>query len=331
MSTGGTLSDEVIFTVGSAHYRLRDVVRAARVWGDFDDLLESVRQGIACVDRATEEGTLPPATEIEAAAAEFRYDRDLISADETHAWLGHWGLTLETWTRYLQRCVLRERWKTELAGLVSGRAVSRQKIDEAVRVEGICSGRYGRVAHKLAGRVAAHARAREEGALSDDGATWEPALELGTLDAALERLRAEVVTPMAIRAEVGTRHLDWVRLECECLWFRDLQVAREAALCVRQDGRELAQVAVDARAELQHIRFRLEEAEPTWRDHLLGARAGDLLGPLARDDGFVLLAVRAKALPRPEDPEIYRLAEAALLQRAIDREVASRVKWHRRL
>lgn len=48
-------------------------------------------------------------------------------------------------------------------------------------------------------------------------------------------------------------------------------------------------------------------------------------------DGFVLLVVRDKRMPSPDDAEIRRQAETSLLDRAIEHEVAQRVKWHHRL
>ena len=99
---------------------------------------------------------------------------------------------------------------------------------------------------------------------------------------------------------------------------------------MRDDGRELEQVAADARARLDRRRLYLEETEPAWRDHLLGARAGDVVGPLSQDDGFVIVLVRNKALPDAGDDDVRQHAEASLLRRAVEHEIANRVKWHLR-
>lgn len=321
--TSGTL----VFAVGATGYRVSDVVRAARAWGELAALAEAVREGLACFKRAAENDDLPTPEETEAEAAEFRYARDLITADEALAWLAQQGLTVEDWTQYLQRALLRARWASELADTASRYPVSDQEVAEILHAEGVCSGVFGQVASRLAGRVAVLERAREEKWLAEGGD--DP--DLTHIDAALERFRAHVVTPATIHAEVAARHLDWVRLECETVWFSDVQQAREAALCVRDDGRELGQVAADARAPLRERRLYLEEAEPSWRDRLLAARAGDLLGPLGQDDGFVLVLVRSKELPRAEDEDVRDRAEESLLGRAVDHEVANRVKWHHRL
>lgn len=321
----------MVFTVGPAQYRLSEIVQAARAWGDLDGLEEAARQGLACVKHAAETETLPTTAETDAAASEFRYDRDLITADETEAWLDRWGLSVESWTAYLERLLLRQRWADELPDLVSRHPVSQEEIAETLHVEGLCSGQFGRVAHKLAAGLAACERARDEGWLVEDAGATEDPMSPARLDAAIEQLRTHTVTPAAIRAEVAAHHLDWVRVDCELVSFADLPLAREATLCVREDGRELSQVAADARSVLHRENFYLEEVEPAWRDHLLGARAGDILGPLSRESSFVLLRVREKALPLPEDPAVRRRAEASLLDRALEQEISHRVKWHHRL
>jgi hypothetical protein len=324
-------SDEVVFSIGPAQYRLSEIVRAAGRWGDLTALEETVRQGLACAQRADQTETLPTDGEIEAAASEFRYDRDLIAADEMEAWLDRWGLSFESWTAYLQRLLLRQRWADDLSDLVSQHPVSQEEIDEVVHVEGICSGHYGRVAHTLAAQLAAYERARDEGWLAESDAAGDEPGAQSRLDAALELFRARAVTPAAIRAEVASHHLDWVRVDCELVSFADLNRAREAILCVREDGRELAQVAADARTVLHRANLYLGEVEPAWRDPLLGARESALVGPLSRDGAFVVLLVREKALPTAEDPDVRGRAEASVLDRALEQEISHRVKWHHRL
>jgi hypothetical protein len=323
--------DHVVFSVGPAQYRLSDIVRTAGHWGDLTALEQTVRYGLACVKQATETDTAPTSAEIEAAASEFRYDRDLIAADEMQAWLDRWGLPVEGWTAYLQRSLLRRRWPGELDRLLSGHPVSDSEVVEVLHVEGICSGQYGRVAHTLAARLATAERAREEGWLGDGGSPEDGPDDHALLDTAVQRLAAHVVTPQAVRAEVASRHLDWVRLDCELVSFADVHRAREAVLCVREDGRALDQVAADAGGVLRRGDLWLEDVEPSWRTQLLSARAGDVVGPLRGSESFVVLSVRRKVLPVLEDPEIRRRAETSLLDRALEQESAGRVRWHHRL
>jgi hypothetical protein len=322
------LVGEVVFAVGDTKYRVDDVVRAARHWGDLSALDAEVREGIACVKCAAETDRAPTAEELEEAAAEFRYARDLITAEETETWLERWELTVESWTEYLERALLRGRWASELEDIVSHYPVTREEIDRTLHAEAICSGRFGRVAHKLAGRVAAYEQAREEGWAPDQRVADDPASSLPGLEAAFQWFRDRALTPAAVTAEIASHHLDWICVDCQWVAFPDIQGAREAALCVREDGRELTDVAVDARADVGRARLYLDEVEPGWRDHLVSASTGDLLGPLAADTGFALVLVGEKVLPSPDDVGVRRRAEAALVERALELEISHRVTWH---
>jgi hypothetical protein len=92
------LFGQVVFSVGGEEYAWEDVALAAESWGDWARLRERVREKAACL-RRMEEGDEDPLTdeELESAADEFRYDRDLVSGDEMREWLERWGLTVENW------------------------------------------------------------------------------------------------------------------------------------------------------------------------------------------------------------------------------------------
>jgi hypothetical protein len=64
---------------------------------------------------------------------------------------------------------------------------------------------------------------------------------------------------------------------------------------------------------------------------LLAAQEGELVGPLAANGSFVLVLVRAKVYPEPDDPDIQRMAVRRLTEQAVARAVAANVEWHERL
>jgi hypothetical protein len=107
--------------------------------------------------------------------------------------------------------------------------------------------------------------------------------------------------------------------------------AREAALCVRDDGMALAEVATHAGAELREHSLVLEDAEGELGEALLSARTGELIGPLVLGDRFALVLVDGKVEPSLDDPEILRRAQEAARRRAIEREIVNRVTWHERV
>jgi len=120
-----TLLGQLIFCVGSEEYRWDDVILAAKLRGDWAGLEKELCEGMACVKRMDEAEEEIDAEELESAANDFRYERDLVTAEEAEAWLKQWNLTAEAWMDYIRRWVLRRKWADELAEIVARFPVTR--------------------------------------------------------------------------------------------------------------------------------------------------------------------------------------------------------------
>ena len=155
------LFGQVVFSVGGADYLWEDVVMAAELRGDWARLRQRACEGIACLRRWEEEPDALGEAEIESAANEFRYERDLISAEEMEEWLARWGLTAEGWMDYVRASLLRQKWSGDPAGLAAGSS-SEEEIEEDIQAEAVCSGELRRLANTLAGRAAIAAREADE-------------------------------------------------------------------------------------------------------------------------------------------------------------------------
>jgi hypothetical protein len=346
------LAEQVIFTAEGTPYHGADVVLAARAWGDWRLLEDEVRQGLACARHARATRRFLARRDVEAAADAFRAARGLFAAAETEAWLRRCGLSAESWMRCVRRDLLRRQAAGALAERASRYPVSQQRVDRHALAEGICSGHLLRFAEKLAGRAAVHAKVRQEAAAAGGAeelpaAAEGPAPDAGACDLlglspegcrerlealarveeSFRRFCAQLLTPRAVGRQIAARHTDWARVEVRSASFPDEAAAREAAACVREDGEELAEVAARARVAVRPERFYLEQVEPDLRGPFLSARPGDLLGPLRWGGEHRLVRVLEKTLPSEADPELRRRAEQLLLQAALDREVADRVRW----
>lgn len=352
------LSGRRMFSVGATTYVWEDVVLAAILWGDWAGLEHDVRDGLACLHRLEDiedEDEALLEEEVTTAAAEFRYARDLVAAEDTQAWLEQRGLTAEEWMDFIQRSVLRRKWAEDLETIRQEYPVDEDEVDEVILCEAICGGHVGVWTSRLAARAAVHASSVEENAGAGDGISedevrsvldalpaegQEPGLPdfarpadpgklaaLARLEAAWRRFAARQVTPAAIREQLLDHRLDWTRLHVQAIRLSNPDAAHEAALCVREDGRDPAEVAAEAGAEFSEGDWYLDEADPGLRDHLLGAQGGEVLGPLPTKDGFLVLSILAKQPPAENDPALLARAERALLDRATRREVENRVKW----
>ena len=260
-----------VFSVGGATFR----------WGD---VLADLAPGGA--------GPEPPRAEPADAEAEFRYARNLVSAEDTEAWLARWDLTVREWHDWL-------------GGRRDGDGV----------VDAVCSGALERRARELALEAAARVWAGEQ-------------VQLGPGRDCLDRFRDVVCTPEAIDRELGLHVLDWVEVVSDRLTIGDADAASEAALCLIEDGLTPGEVAVRSGARLSEERLVLADVEPALQARLLAAEPGDLVGPLPEGDEHVLRVVRAR---RPPDvtASLWRDRAADLVfGRACERDLAPRVEWH---
>lgn len=304
----GMLWARPVFSVGESTYTWADVAAFAQRGESWDRLLAEIREGVAC-QRA---GLVPDAAAVDAAGRAFRYQRKLITADEMEAWLARRSLDVAGWTDYLRRSVLR-------AEHVPRQPSSDEDVDELVWVTGWCGGHFERMALDLARRVAAHARL-----------TGEPPKTLDELDDVIDRFREEVVTQEAVEAVVAGRRLDWLRVGMQEALFAAEGAAREAVLSMRYD--ELPMSEVCGRAGARHaVRMaRLEELDTPLRDVVLAAPEGEVVGPVAQGDGFVVVLVESKTVPSADDADVRARASDVVAANALRHEVAERVQWHDR-
>jgi hypothetical protein len=296
MSSLTSVFERPVFSVGSRQFRWTDIVGAA----DWDLLRRQAAQGVAALAEVEIVDS-----DLEQESARFRYERNLVAGEEMEAWLARWELSVREWRDYLRRAMARDRAQSsELA----------EADDRLVWIEAVCSGALERLAEDAAARAAA-----------------ADSLQDQDLDRAFERFLAGAVAHRILESVLDMRKADWLRVDCRTLVFDTEAAAREAALCVRDDGMALSEVAAQAGVEIREHSLHLEDAQGELGNALLSAKTGELLGPLPLADRFALVLVDGKVEPSLDDPEILRRVQEAARKRAIEREVVNRVTWHERV
>jgi hypothetical protein len=106
--------DEFVFAVGGTDYQWIDVALAAMARGDWAAFERRLEEGLASAAQAERHGSAPSADDLEAAANDFRYERELIAAAEINAWLERFELSVDNWMFCLARELLRGRYLTSL-------------------------------------------------------------------------------------------------------------------------------------------------------------------------------------------------------------------------
>ena len=344
---GPDLAARDAFTAGATTYRWADVFVAAHLRGDWAELEDRARAGLAAEAGAAGGGTAP---DIEGLAAAWRYERDLLTADDLEAWLQARGLGLGDWAVYLRRTALR-------AGTSGSGSVDADRLAGAVALEGICSGTFTTWADRLAGQAALHERVREElgtsppwctdpapagldeaaAGLGPDGLCGVPAdvyreraRLVACVRASAHRCIDELTGPAELERVVRSRRLEWTRVDLLVAVVDDLEAARELLLLVRLDGVAVEEAARLAGASVEARSSYLDEAGDGLVRLLTGAGPGDLLGPVALDGGHLVVQVTARVEPSIDQPAVADRASGLIVQRALAREVRDRVRWHER-
>jgi len=290
-----------VFTVDGDVYRWDDVVRFAKLRGDWDAILADVAAGLSA------RGDAVGPDEIDEAARSFRRERRLLAADELAEWLDRRGLTADEWLAYLRRTLARERVRDVGAALPAD-------VDDYSWAEAICSGRLEELARTLAKLVAV-----------------APTVPFGELDAAYEEFALGAATEDAVAREIATARMDWIRIRYAAALFGDEEAAAEAVLCVHEDGQPFADVAETAGVAIEEHDVWLEEADPALAPRLVAARPGELVAPLETSDGVLVAEVLEKMPVRQDDPLVRARAAAVVAERTASRLVTDRVVWNEQL
>lgn len=342
-----------MFSVGGRSYDRGDILVAAVLRGEWTALEQTLRRGLSCVRRAGDDGHEVPERDLEAAAQEFRYKRNLITAQETEAWLERSRLTFEDWSAYLERSLLMEARSAENADVGLQYPIPDEEVNDQLYAEAVCSGALERFAETLASRAAIFERAMtrepagapelEPSRLSEAaheiahtfGPSGEPASEewtariaaMARIEATFQAFARAAVNPSSLRARIDRHRTDWIRVDWRHVSWPEEQGAKEAALCVRHDGESLDDVAARAGFSVRRETAFLDEVDAAIRGAVLGARPMDLLGPVRASGGFLLALVEGRMAPSEDDAEVRRRAEGEVVM-ALVADAKKHVRWH---
>ena len=345
------LAGAPVFSAGGFTFYWEDVILAGAAWGSWALLERDLRSGRALLARAAAENSLPSRAELDAAITSFRYERNLISAQETRDWLARWNLAPGDWFNYLRRQLVQARI---IGGSDPDDDGSLSTPSRQLYVDAVCSGTLERLARNLAIRAACLAVDRQVSPTQLDAANTDPlswtdddvVLQMGCrlgvppsrgrerlsllaqVERSYDRFRARSRDGQALAREVASHALEWTRIACEIVTFDDQTAAREALLCLRADGRTLREVASAANRPATSECIYLDESSGI-ADQLLGARRGDVIGPVAAHGRFVVIEVHERVPVSCGDPDIIRRAESSILNRLAATDLAPLIRWQK--
>ena len=316
--------DVIVCACGTQEYTAGDAVDAAVFRGELEQKWQAFLRHVAAEERADELELELDESAISAAAEEFRYRHDLITAEETEKWLANRGLTFEDFSDYFARqyCVgaVGEDLSPERIGYTS----AAPELRDLFLAELIFSGALEEITTKLMWRLAARCAGNEptSEAIAAEKRKFltriaiEPALltswleemgrdsqwldEMLAVEAAYKAHCDAVLVPEARQRELMAVRLRLTRFEIERIELESHDAAREALFCVREDGMSMEEVATDGRYPYRRANFLLEDLPADAQQKYLSVSQGDLLEPMPHNDGFELCRVieKSRALAR---------------------------------
>jgi hypothetical protein len=336
-----------VFTCGENSYTDRDVIDAAFFRGELDSTWKELLRGVECENQSGD-ADMDDAT-IDAAVEKFRYDHDLITAEEVEQWLEARGLTMDDFGEYFARHYWGNKSPETQAPETIDYVSAPQEMRALLRAELILSDEFDRMAARLSWRAAGGQAVKEdvdlgkertelfkragitEGTLSN----WLSGLgrdekwlnEMLRLEAIHNRIRAELLTPQNRQRELSGMRLPLTRLDIEMMELESKDAASEASLCVTVDGLTMEEVAKEGRYPFRQQHLLVEDVEPDLQQKFLSVTAGSVIDPIPRGDGFQLCRIVKKTEPDPNDPVVQERVDKRLLDLHFSELVSNHIQW----
>ncbi len=266
------IAQKVIFLCENRPVTGRDIVDAAIFRGELETEWKYLLRLLAAERRADEQNLEFDDDAIDTAAEQFRYQHDLITAEETEQWLAQRGLTLGEFSAYFVRNYWGNKWddvEAEPLDYFSAPNDTRKMLVDEL----LLSGELDRMAERFSRRISskcefgdapadAAAIAAERAAFLERSGIGEEELpgwlekvgrdrewleEALAMEAIYRKSQGALLSQQARERQLSALRLPLTRFEVETIELDSLDAAREALLCAREDGMSMEEVAAEGR------------------------------------------------------------------------------------
>jgi hypothetical protein len=342
-----------VFRCGNRPFTINDVIAAAYVRGELDPVSQRLSRSIAAERRAAGMDLSADEEELQKMPEEFRYQRDLITGEETERWLGERGLTLDDFSGYFTRRYWAETLDEEFGPDGIDHPLTDPEWRDLLIVDLFLSGEFDRLAMELSWRVAAGEAAKDAepdpGLIVDGRAHFmdRNKLDAATLNQKLaeagcdqqwfdEMLKIEaiyrqqcdaVLTDEAVKSEIKTHRIEFTLADVEMIDLESSDAAAEALLCAREDGEPFDEIAREGGYPYSRTRILIAELPDGMQQRFLCAAPGEVLDPMPRGDGFQLCRILEKIEPGMDDPEIRNRVQKRIIQRHFLDLASRHIHW----
>jgi hypothetical protein len=337
MNPSPQLGSTALFLAGGLAYTVDDAIASAAFRGALDAAIAETLALAAAEERAEEQDVEVGSDVLQASSESFRHEHDLISAGETEEWLECRGMTADDFGGWLYQRLCREL--NGLGDTSNKELAIPARFPDLLRVHLWLSGQMNELVEQFSRRVAADLEIAKRGetvssepvmgnflqrhrldkrALSG----WLAALgrdhswlaEAVRIEAAFDRLASMALTEEARAHQLASMQLSLARIEVETLDLDSEAAAREAFLCVRDDGATLSEMALETGYRAERAQIWLDLLDDPVSQRLLSAAEGEVVGPIERAGRFKVYQVLRKLKPAVTDPAVAHRVD----QRIVD-------------
>jgi len=345
----------VVLTRGNCEFTVQDILAHAWFLGELQPAWTELMQGIACEECANESDLEPDDELLNAMSEEFRYERDLLTVEETETWLQARDLTEEDFSGYLVRRYWRDN-PPETAPeqpAESEYLTTSAELRELLRVDLLFSGKFDELARAVGWRLAAAAELKQtetdpdlvqqerarflERIGLDESSLPEALKQLNRTAAWLEdSLRLEVcyrqasgsvISDQARAGALPSMRLPLTRINIQTLTLRSEEAAQEAFLCLTKDGLSLEQLAQECDVSWQERDLFLGDLPPEIQQEFLSAAPGEVLAPKPAEEGFVVARLVNKTEPVLTDDQVRARIDQKLMESHFSEIASKHIRW----
>lgn len=342
--------DRGAFRLDNSEVSLGEVLAASLGGGSLAPLLQAISERHAAADAAREQGIEIDPDALQEAFDTWRQDRDLIAAEELERWLEHHELEVDDIAGYLENRLLHRRLGRR-RGMDFAATLGDADLLGISAKEALLSGRLSRLVEDFALRACAPDPALGDDTRMEAARRWmlaeagfpveetyydaveifgvQPARARWLLDRELAYRMHEqdVLTQEALRQGLAELRDELRQYEISTATFRDEDVAREAACCVKEDRDSFSHAAARAgESATSATWFHGELADAPFGDRMGSAREREVVGPLVLPDGRASLGqLRSSRDPDLGDQAVLERVEKRLVERSLRRALQQRV------
>ena len=345
----------VVLTRGASKFTVEDILAHAWFLGELRTPWTELLNELACAESALSLDLAPDTETLVSMSEEFRYNRDLLTVEETEGWLLARDLTEDDFNAYL----VRRYWQNHPPESASPAPDHSEYVEawaelrELLRVDLFFSGQFDNLARAVSWRLATaveldkneiapeateqeRARFLERTGLDEAGVaealkqlnrtqTWlEDCLEL---EVGFRKKHDSLLSDQARARTLTAMRLPLTRLKIQTLVLRSLEAAQEAVLCLTKDRLSPEQVAQECGVGWDEQQLFLGDLAPEVQQGFLSAAPGEVFAPEAGEEEFAVTRLVSKAEPSLADEAVRDRIDEQLLDAHFSGLSAKHLRW----